>query len=124
MRFIARAYKNLNRIEESRMWLDKAIKEAPYLRDAYVERAILEYEQENHIQVEEFCNKALQITKHTKSYINEPFSWDHTIYDLLSISTYYQGRTKESLDYINKAIEISPRDERLLKNKEIIIERV
>ena len=43
MRYIARAYKNLNRIEESRMWLDKAIKEAPYLRDAYVERAILEY---------------------------------------------------------------------------------
>ena len=31
MRYIARAYKNLNRIEESRMWLDKAIKEA-YLK--------------------------------------------------------------------------------------------
>ena len=35
MRFIARAYKNLERIEESRMWLDKAISEAPYLRELY-----------------------------------------------------------------------------------------
>ena len=33
MRFIARSYKNLNRYEEARMWLEKAIKEAPYLRD-------------------------------------------------------------------------------------------
>lgn len=124
MRFIARAYKNLNRIEEARMWLDKAINEAPYLRDAYVENAILEYEQENFSQVEELCNKALQITSHTKSYINEPFSWDHTIYDLLSISTYYQGRIKESLDYINKALEISPNEERLVKNRKIIEENL
>ena len=121
MRFIARAYKNLNRIEESRMWLDKAIEEAPYLRDAYVERAILEYELENYKEVEKYCNKALQITNHTKSYINEPLSWNHTIYDLLSISSYYQGEIEASLEYVNKAIEISPKEERLLQNREIII---
>lgn len=122
MRFIARAYKNLNRIEESRMWLDKAIDEAPYLRDAYVERALLEYELGNYSLVELFCNNALKIKERTKSYINEPFSWDHTIYDLLSISTYYQGRKEESIYYINKALEISPKDERLLDNKKIIEE--
>ena len=48
MRFIARSYKNLGRVEESRMWYDKAINEAPYLRDPYVERAILEYELKNY----------------------------------------------------------------------------
>ena len=47
MRFIARSYKNLGRIEESRMWLDKAISEAPYLRDPWIEKGILEYETEN-----------------------------------------------------------------------------
>ena len=122
MRFIARAYKNLNRIEESRMWLDKAISEAPYLRDAYVERALLEYELGNYSLVESFCNDALQIKEHAKSYINEPFSWDHTIYDLLSISAYYQGRREESLCYVNKALEISPKEDRLLNNKKIIEE--
>ena len=44
MRFIARSYINLRRYDEAIMWLDKAIKEAPYLRDAYVEKAILEYQ--------------------------------------------------------------------------------
>lgn len=120
MRFIARAYKNLKRYDESKMWLDKAIEEAPYLRDAYVERAILEYELKNYSGIEKYCLEALKIDNHTKSYINEPFSWDHTIYDLLSISTFYQGRIKESLEYVNRALEISPRDERLQKNKDLI----
>ena len=121
MRFIARSYKNLNRFEEARMWLDKAMKEAPYLRDAYIERALLEYELKNYIEVEKYCHKALEITSHAKSYINETFSWDHTVYDLLALSMYYQGRIEESLFYINKALEVSPENERLRKNREIII---
>lgn len=124
MRFIARSYKNLNRIEEARMWLNKAIEEAPYLRDAYIERALLEYQLENYQEVEKYCLEALKITKHAKSYINEPFSWDHTVYDLLSISTYYQDRIEESLYYIDKALELSPDNERLLNNKAIIINNI
>ena len=124
MRFIARSYKNLKRYEEARMWLDKAIEEAPYLRDAFVERATLEYQQNNYPEIEKYAKLALQIKTHQKSYINEPFSWDHTIYDLLSISTYYQGRVEESLYYINKAIEISPKEKRLQENKKIIEENL
>ena len=66
MRFIARSYRNLNRIEEAKMWLDKAISEAPYLRDPYVEKAMLEYELENWNEVIKNCNTALKITTHTK----------------------------------------------------------
>jgi len=106
------------------MWLEKAIKEAPYLRDAYIERALLEYKLENYIEVEKYCLEALKITEHTKSYINEPFSWDHTVYDLLSISTYYQNKIEESLFYINKALEISPNNERLKNNRDIIIDKI
>jgi Fe2+ transport system protein B len=76
--------------------LNKAIEEAPYLRDAYVERALLEYEQNNYKEVEKYCLKALKITKHEKTYINEPFSWDSTIYDLLAISCYYQKKYNET----------------------------
>ena len=120
MRFIARCYTHLNRIEEARMWLQKAIQEAPYLRDPYVESALLEYQQQNWPKVEEDCLNALKITTHQKTYINEPFSWDHTIYDLLSISTYYQQQYQKSLIYVNKAIEKSPQDKRLLENKKLI----
>lgn len=122
MRFIARSYVGLKRYDEARMWLDKAIKEAPYLRDAYVERAILEYSQENFSDVEKYALEALKIKDHGKSYINEPFSWDHTIYDLLSISSFYQNKLEESLYYSNKALEMSPNNDRLIKNNQIIKE--
>lgn len=124
MRFIARCYKNLNRVEEARMWLDKAILEAPYLRDPYVEMALLEYEEKNWKKVELYSLKALEISNHQKNYINEVFSWDHTVYDLLSLSYFYQNKFKKSLDYIDKAISMNPKDERLLNNKKIIEAKV
>ena len=123
MRFIARCYKYLNRYEESRMWLDKAINEAPYLRDPYVEKALLEYQLENYIDVKKYCLEALKIEKHAKSYINEPSSWDYTIYDLLSISLFYLNEIEDSLKYVDIAINMNPNDERLIENKKIIEEK-
>ena len=122
MRFIARSYMNLKRYDEARMWLDKAIREAPYLRDPYVERALLEYQLSNYKEVEKYAKEALKIRKHEKTYINEPFSWNHTIYDLLSISLFYQGKLEESLFYSEKALKMSPNDDRLIKNNKIIKE--
>lgn len=124
MRFIGRCYTNLGRYDEARMWLDKAIKEAPYLRDPYVEMAFLEYRLENWDLIEKYCLDALKIEKSTKSYINEPFSWNHTIYDLLSLSYYYRGVYDLALENVNKALEISPDDERLKKNKTFIEDKL
>ena len=119
MRFIARSYKELGRYEEARMWLDKAILEAPYLRDAYVERALLEYLLENWDFVLEYANKALEIKDKTKTYINEPFSWDGTVYDLLSIAYYHKSEYQKAKENVLYALQFQPKDERLLKNKEI-----
>jgi len=123
MRFIARCYKNLNRPDEARMWLDKAITEAPYLRDPYVERALLEYKYDNLNNVKEYCLKALTIQTHQKTYINEIFSWDHTIYDLLSLCYFYEGNIEKSLENINIAIKLNNNtneQKRLIENKKII----
>ena len=122
MRFISRSYQNLNRYDEAKMWLDKAIAEAPYLRDPYVERALLEYKLENWQEVEKYCKDALKIESHTKSYINEVFSWDHTIYDLLSLSKFHQNNLNEALHYSDLALQMSPNNERLIKNNNIIKE--
>ena len=124
MRFIARCYKELKRYDEAKMWLDKAINEAPYLRDPYMERALLEYELENWKSVEFYCEKALEIKVHPKTYINEIFSWNHTVYDLLSLSYFHQNNFEKALENINKALSISQYDERLLRNKEIIEEHI
>lgn len=120
MRFIARCYKNLKRYEEARMWLDKAIVEAPYLRDPYMERSLLEYSLNNFKDVKKYCLLALEIKNHEKSYINEPFSWDETVYDLLSIACFNDNEINDSLKWINKALEINPKNKRIINNKKII----
>lgn len=123
MRFIARCYQQLNRIDEARMWLDKAIDEAPYLRDPYIERALLEYKENNLNEVKKYCLQALAITSHQKTYINEIFSWDHTIDDLLSIVYFYENDLNKALYHVNEAIKKSTDEEntqRLINNKELI----
>ena len=124
MRFIARSYTSLGRYEEAKMWLDKAMVEAPYLRDAYVERALLEYKLENWNDVIQYCLKALEITTHGKTYINEVFSWDYTVYDLLSLGYYYTGYIDKSLEYVDLALLMDPTSEHLLSNKKIIEDKI
>lgn len=120
MRFIARCYKNLKRFDEAIMWYEKAIQEAPYLRDPYVELSMLYYEKEDYDKVYIYLKQALKITNHKKTYINELFSWNETPYDLLSIACYYKGLLPESLYYIDEALKSNPSNERINKNKEII----
>ena len=122
MRFIARCYKYLKRYDESNMWLLKAINEAPYLRDPYVEMALLKYEINDFEGIYFYINKALEIKSHQKTYNNEVFSWNETPYDLLAIACFNLNKKEEALNAINHALEISPYDERLLNNKKIIID--
>ena len=119
MRFIARCYTNLKRYDEAKMWLDKAINEAPYLREPYVERAILAYNLKEWEDVIKYGNEAIKINKHPKTYINEPFSYDSTIYDIMAISSYFLGKYKDALNYSTIALSLNEGDERLLSNHEI-----
>lgn len=119
MRFISRCYLNLNRTEEARYWLTKAILESPKQREGYVELALLEFHEKNYIEVIVNCLKAKTILKNAMIYINEPFCWDSTIDDLLSISYYNLGMKEEAIFYVNKALEYDNTNERLIKNKEI-----
>ena len=124
MRFIGRCYQRMNRYDEAIMWYKKAIKEAPYLRDGYVELAILYNSLKDYNKVIYYTNKALKIKNRERVYINEIFSWDHTIYDLRSIAYYYIGKYKASLKNINIALSLNSNDERLVNNKKIIEEKV
>ena len=120
MRFIARSYKELKRYNEAIMWYEKAIVEAPYLRDPYVELALLYYQLENYQEVYKNIKLALKIKTRQKTYINEVFSWNETPYDILSLACYYLNLLPESLYYLDEAIKINANNERLIKNKEII----
>lgn len=123
MRFIARCYRNLGRYEEAKMWLDKAMEEAPYLRDAFVERELLAYFLEEWYDVIKYGKRALAITEHPKTYINEYFSFDSTPYDVMSIAYYHIGEYDLACSYVNRALELNPDDKRLLGNKKIFEEQ-
>ncbi len=121
MRFISRCYKNLNRYDEAEMWLNKAIAEAPYLRDPYVEMAMLNYNLENWDKVIIYGEKALTITHNEKTYINEIFSWNETINDLLSIAYYYQNDLDKAILNAKEALKINPDNKRIKSNLELYL---
>lgn len=124
MRYIARCYKEKQEYGLSREWLYKAIIESPYLREPYVEMAILEYNLQNWLACLHMCNEALKIKERGKTYINENFSWDSTIYDLSSISYYYLGLYKEALEFSEEALRIDPENKRLIDNNKIIKDKI
>jgi tetratricopeptide (TPR) repeat protein len=120
MRFIARCYSNKGNLTQARIWLEKAINEAPYLREAYTEYGILEYNNKNYKDAIIYLNKALDIKDKYLSYINETFCWDNTIYDLLSICYFNIFDLKNSLYYATKAYNMNKNDSRIKNNKELI----
>lgn len=124
MRFIGRCYKYLKRYDEAKMWYLKAIKEASYLRDGYVEMALLFYELENYSEMIKYCLLADEIKVKKDTYINEVFSWDNTIYDLLSIGYFYLEDYNLALEYCDRAIGMDNDDLRLINNREIILEMI
>ena len=106
------------------MWLDKAIKECPYLRDPLTERMILEYNLKNYKESIKYGKKALSIKTRTYTYINNPNSYNETIYDIMSINYYMEGNIKEGLKYINKALKISPNNKRIQNNKKFFVKDI
>jgi hypothetical protein len=121
MRYIARAYKEKNDYYNSKIWLYRAIAEAPYLREPYVEMAQLAYLENDFPCIYNMVNSALKIVDKPLTYINESFCWDYTIYDLGAIACYNLGMIDKSLEYSKIAYDMSPNIKRLKDNYEIIL---
>lgn len=120
MRFIGRCYKNMERYAEASLWYLKSIDEAPYLRDGYVEYAMLKYSENNYLETINYLIMALSIREHQKTYINEIFSWDYTIDNLLSCCFFYLGLNDIALFFARKALSYDENNAMLKDNYEII----
>ncbi len=120
MRFIARSYIGLKRYDEAELWLNKAIKETPYLRDPYMEKALFLYQLRKYEELIPLVLQALKIEINERYYINEVFTFDYTAYDLLGIAYYYTNDLMRALYYSEKALKMEPNDKRLKENNKII----
>ncbi len=118
MRFIGRCYKAKEEIDEAINWYEMAIKEAPYLREGYVELAFIYYEKEEYLKAYDYLRKALEIKEKSNSYINEEFAWNAFIYDLISICAFNLGYYEESVSYVKKALSLDKNNIRLQLNLE------
>ncbi|MBQ9994397.1 MAG: tetratricopeptide repeat protein [Clostridia bacterium] len=120
MRFIARSHEQLGEPDAAERWYYRAIAEAPHLREPWLELARLEYRRERWYSLVAMVERALQVTERPRTYINDSDSWGALPYDLASLGYYYTGDRKRALEYVKKALELSPDDSRLLENFRII----
>lgn len=124
MRYIAQAYLALGNQAQARCWYLRAVAEAPHLREPWLDFAKLACACEDWYLLVWLTGHALAIRQRPKTYITESDSWGSLPYDLASLGYYYLGKYEEALERINGAIALTPNDERLLKNRELILQKI
>lgn len=124
MRYIAECYIQKNDTRSAMEWLFRAIAEAPYLREPYIESAYVCMNDKDWNGVVFFCEKALEIKKREISYISSGSVWGALPYDLLSLGYFYTERYSKALKYVKIAAELAPNDDRIQQNLNIISEKM
>jgi Glycosyltransferases involved in cell wall biogenesis len=124
MRWIAKSNYELGNVKEAYSWYFRAIAEAPHMRDPYVECAKIAYFQADWPMVYFMVEEALKIKEKSKVYVNMGYAWDHTPDDLGAISAFRLGIFGKSIEHAEKALQISPNDERLKLNLQLIKEKL
>jgi len=124
MRWIALSYLRLGDSKESFRWYLRAVAEAPYLREPYIECAKMGYELQNWPVVLCMVEEALKIREKSTTYVNMGYSWDYTPYDLGALACYYLSMYDRSLEYAREALLKSPEDPRLQNNLKLIENKI
>ena len=120
MRYMSRCYIELVDRAEAKLWLMRAVAEAPHLREPWLELAQLLYEERSWDGVVYLCGEALKLTERPRTYVSEAASWGSLPYDLLSLGLYYTGRYDEAAEAAERAAELAPADTRIANNLQLM----
>lgn len=101
--------------EEAEYWLLSAAAEAPDRREPWVDLAEFYYERSLWEQCYSSALRALSIQEKPLEYICDADAWGSKPYDLAAIAAYRLGM-KDCVFYGQKAVTISPDNERLINN--------
>jgi glycosyltransferase involved in cell wall biosynthesis len=115
MRYIAKCS---TEEEQKLKWWKLAMQEEPGKREAYVELAQYHYDKGRMAECYMLCKKAINIKERQLDYLNEAFAWGSIPYDLAAVCAYWLNEREKALEFGQKAVELSPTDERLLSNLE------
>lgn len=116
MRYLARCCRQLNQPEMEIVWSQRAIEEAPYLRETWLDAARGAYRRRDWREVIRCTEGALRVTERRFSYLSESEAWGSLLYDLQSMAWHFLGDYERAVASAQKALEIDPADERLQAN--------
>lgn len=119
LRYIAKSYYFLGDKENHEKYLLLAIMEANYVREPYYELALKYYADKEYVKSAFIFQEMLKISDRQINYMSMPECWGSLPYDYLSMCYYEMGDYKRAVEYVNKAIALSPNEERLKDNLKI-----
>lgn len=113
MRYISASYLKLEEKEKAMYWNIRACREAPHLREPFLDAAkFFFYVEFDNELTEYYLDKALAIeTRGVDYYFAEPQAWGSFIYHLTAIVKYRLKKYSESFSNILRAREIDPTDQ-------------
>jgi tetratricopeptide (TPR) repeat protein len=100
------------------MWYRRGVAEDPTVRETWI--ALSTAAQRKHLWAESYSAalSALAITEQQFVYTMSPDSFTAKPYDLAALAAHYLGLKEEAIKYGEKAVELEPTNERLIKNLE------
>ena len=119
-RVMGKCYDELGDPRQAELHYMKAAGEAPNTREPWCELAMLMYRQARWAECYAFSMRALEIKERDLVYTCDPAVWGHWAHDLASISAWRLGLKDIALEQAKLAYELTPGDQRLKDNLELI----
>jgi tetratricopeptide (TPR) repeat protein len=118
----AEAMRCLARMQPDRKmhWLDRARNEAPQRRETWLDLAQEYHAQGDWLNMFWACANGIDKTHRTGSYLDDPGSWDHRIYDLGMLACWQLDIRERALEWGRQAAALSPGERRLRANLETV----
>ena len=97
-------------------WLESATLECPERREAWVDMAQLDYDNQEWQDCLWAATRALQITERPLEYLCEDRAWGPLPHDLAAIAAFKLGYYHQAQFHGSEAVKLSPYEDRLVEN--------
>ena len=115
-RVIAKSHAALEQDDQARPAFLTAIKAAPHLREARVEYSQYLHDKKDWPLCLSQALAALSITDKQLDYTMDPSAWGAWPFDLASIAAFNLGNYSTAFEFVNKALDLDPTNERIAAN--------